>query len=143
MIKKRFLLFLLSILLILPLLTSATAAAEETSANQDFDVSIQYTYINLASTSLTISTSGTASVYGYVQKTPAGETIYLRSTLQRYSNGSWTNVKSWSKYSTSSSASILETYQVSNGTYRVETYYYVSGDGDSEYDTIYSKTVTY
>ncbi len=106
-------------------------------------MSIQYVYINQASTSLTISASGTAIIYGYVQKTPAGKSIYLTSTLQRYSNGSWTDLKSWSKSSTSSSASILETYQVSSGTYRVETYYYVSGDGGYESDTIYSKTVTY
>jgi hypothetical protein len=143
MIKKRFLSFALSILLILSVLTSTALAAEETSAKQDSEVSIQYVYINQASTSLTISASGTATVYGYVQKTPAGKNIYLTSTLQRYSNGSWTDVKSWSKSSTFSSASILETYQVSSGTYRVETYYYVSGDGGYESDTIYSKTVTY
>ncbi|WP_179122350.1 hypothetical protein, partial [Caloramator quimbayensis] len=97
MIKKRFLSFALSILLILSVLTSTALAAEETSAKQDSEVSIQYVYINQASTSLTISSSGTATVYGYVQKTPAGKNIYLTSTLQRYSNGSWSNVKSWSK----------------------------------------------
>ncbi|KXG77107.1 hypothetical protein [Thermotalea metallivorans] len=143
MSKKRFLSFALSILLILSVLTSTALATGETSATPESVVSIQYVYINQASTSLTISASGTATVYGYVQKTPAGKNIYLTSTLQRYSNGSWTDVKSWSKSSTSSSASILETYQVSSGTYRVETYYYVSGDGGYESDTIYSKTVTY
>lgn len=143
MIKKRFLSFALSILLILSVLTSTALAAGETSATPKSVVSIQYVYINQASTSLTISASGTATVYGYVQKTPAGKNIYLTSTLQRYSNGSWTDVKSWSKSSSSSSASILETYQVSSGTYRVETYYYVSGDGGYESDEIFSKTVTY
>ena len=53
------------------------------------------------------------------------------------------DVTSWSASSTSSSASILETYQVTSGTYRVETYYYVSGDGGYESGTVYSKTVTY
>jgi len=115
----------------------------ETSAALESEMSVRYTYINQASTTLSISASGTATIYGYVQKTPAGKNIYLTSTLQRYSNGSWTDVKSWSKSSTSSSASILETYQVSSGTYRVETYYYVSGDGAYESGTIYSKTVTY
>jgi hypothetical protein len=33
------------------------------------------------------------------------------STLQRFSNGSWSNVRSWSRSSTSSSATILETHQ--------------------------------
>ncbi|MEG6613025.1 hypothetical protein V6C42_09250 [Pseudoclostridium thermosuccinogenes] len=143
MFKKRFFAFSLCTLIILAVLATSAFAAEETSAKQDSGVSILYTYINQASTSLTISADGTATVYGYVQKTPAGKYIYLSCTLQRYSNGTWSNVKSWSKSSTSSSASIHESYQVSSGTYRVETYYYVSADSGYESDTIYSKTVTY
>ncbi|MGB9680545.1 MAG: hypothetical protein ACPLW7_02635 [Minisyncoccia bacterium] len=143
MSKKKFLSAALGMLLLLTVSAPTVLAAGEANAAPESIVSIQYVYINQASTSLTISSSGTANVYGYVQKTPAGKNIYLSSTLQRYSNGSWTDVKSWSKSSTSSSASILETYQVSSGTYRVETYYYVSGDGGYESGTIYSKTVTY
>jgi len=143
MLMRKLLTAALSVLLVTFALTPTALATEETSATPESDVSIQYVYINQASTSLTISASGTATVYGYVQKTPAGKNIYLTSTLQRYSNGSWTDVKSWSKSSSSSSASILETYQVSSGTYRVETYYYVSGDGGYKSDEIFSKTVTY
>lgn len=143
MSKKRFLSAALGVLLLLTVSTPGALAMGETSAAPESEMSVKYTYINQASTSLTISASGTATVYGYVQKTPAGKNIYLTSTLQRYSNGSWTDVKSWSKSSSSSSASILETYQVSSGTYRVETYYYVSGDGGYESDEIFSKTVTY
>lgn len=143
MSKKKFIFFALSILLVFSASMPAALAAEETSAKQESLVSIQYVYINQANTSLTISTSGTATVYGYVQRTPSGKSIQLTSTLQRYSNGSWSNVKSWSKSSTSSSATISETYPVTNGTYRVEIYYYVAGDGGYESGTIYSKTVTY
>lgn len=143
MLKKKLLSAALTALLVISALTPTVSAAGDTNAAPESVVSVQYVYINQASTSLTISSSGTATVYGYVQKTPAGKNIYLTSTLQRYSNGSWTDVKSWSKSSTSSSASILETYQVSSGTYRVETYYYVSGDGGYESDEIFSKTVTY
>lgn len=143
MLKKKLLSAALTALLVISALTPTVSAAGDTNAAPESVVSVQYVYINQASTSLTISASGTATVYGYVQKTPAGKNIYLTSTLQRYSNGSWTDVKSWSKSSSSSSASILETYQVSSGTYRVETYYYVSGDGGYESDEIFSKTVTY
>ena len=143
MSKKRFLSAALGMLLLLTVSAPTVLAAGEVNVAPESIVSIQYVYINQASTSLTISSSGTASVYGYVQKTPAGKNIYLSSTLQRNSNGTWSDVKSWSTSSTSSSASILETYQVSSGTYRVETYYYVSGDGGYESGTIYSKTVTY
>lgn len=143
MSKKRFLSAALGMLLLLTVSAPTVLAAGEANVAPESKVSIQYVYINQASTSLTISSSGTATVYGYVQKTPTGKNIYLTSALQRYSNGSWSNVKSWSKSSTSSSASILETYQVTSGTYRVETYYYVYGDGGYESGTIYSKTVTY
>ena len=143
MSKKRFLSAALGVLLLLTVSTPGALAMGETSAAPESVVSIQYVYINQASTSLSISAGGTATVYGFVQKTPAGKSIYLSSTLQRNSNGTWSNVKSWSASSTSSSASILETYQVSKGTYRVETYYYVSGDGGYESGTVYSKTVTY
>ena len=134
MSKKRFLSAALGVLL---LLTVSVPGAPES------EMSVKYTYINQASTSLSISAGGTATVYGFVQKTPAGKYIYLSSTLQRNSNGTWSDVTSWSASSTSSSASILETYQVTSGTYRVETYYYVSGDGGYESGTVYSKTVTY
>jgi len=143
MSMKRFLSVALSVLFLFTALTPAALAAGEVSATPEPMVSIQYVYINQASTSLTISASGTATVYGYVQRTPAGKNIFLTSTLQRFSNGSWSNVRSWSGSSTSSSATILETHQVTRGTYRVKTYYYVSGDGGHESGTIYSKTVIY
>ena len=143
MLKKSFLFAALSALFLFTALTPAALAVGEASATPESMVSIQYVYINQASTSLTISASGTATVYGYVQRTPAGKNIFLTSTLQRFSNGSWSNVRSWSRSSTSSSATILETHLVTRGTYRVETYYYVSGDGGHESGTIYSKTVIY
>jgi hypothetical protein len=143
MSKKRFLSAALGVLLLLTVSAPTALAMGETSAAPESEMSVKYTYINQASTSLSISARGTGTVYGFVQKTPAGKSIYLSSTLQRNSNGTWSNVKSWSASSTSSSASILETFQLSSGTYRVETYYYVSGDGGYESGTVYSKTVTY
>lgn len=143
---KKFLFFTLRILLIFCALLPVTAVATEGKTDvrqKDHVISIQYIYINQASTSLTISKSGMATVYGYVQKTPSGKSIKLTSTLQRYSNRSWLNVKSWSKSSTSLSASILETYKVSSGNYRVETYYYVAGKDGSDSGVVYSKMVTY
>ena len=105
--KKSFLSATLGALLLLTVPAPTVLAAGEANEAPESIVSIQYVYIIQASTSLTISSNGTATVYGYVQKTPAGKNIYLSSTLQRYSNGSWSNVKNWSKSSTSSSASIL------------------------------------
>jgi len=76
MSMKRFLSVALSVLFLFTALTPAALAAGEVSATPEPMVSIQYVYINQASTSLTISASGTATVYGYVQRTPAGKNIF-------------------------------------------------------------------
>ena len=76
MLKKRFISVALSALFLFIALTPAALAAREASATPESMVSIQYVYINQASTSLTISASGTATVYGYVQRTPAGKNIF-------------------------------------------------------------------
>ena len=111
--------------------------------NEMLIISPQYIYINSASSSLSIS-GGTATIKGNVQKTPTGKDINLTCTLQKKSNGSWSDVKSWSKStSTSPSVYISEKYTVSKGEYRVAAYYSVSGANGTESGTVYSKTVTY
>ena len=103
----------------------------------------QYTYINSASSLLTIS-DGTATIKGSVQKTPSGKNISLTCTLQKKSGSTWTNVKSWSDSSTTDpSVYISEKYTVSKGEYRVKTNYSVSGTNGTESGTVYSKTVEY
>ena len=106
-------------------------------------ISVQYVYINKASSSLNISDDGSAAIKGYVQRTKSGKSIELTVTLQCYSRGSWSDVESWSKSTTSSLAYISKTYEVDSGKYRVKTGYSVSGDDGTESGTVYSKTVTY
>ncbi|HHU72847.1 MAG TPA: hypothetical protein GXZ21_12575 [Clostridiales bacterium] len=101
-----------------------------------------YSNINDVYTSLTIN-DGIATIKGYVQRTSSGNSIYLSSTLQRYNNGLWIDVESWSKTTTSFSASISEKSEVGKGSYRVRTYYSVDGNGGTETGTIYSKEITY
>ena len=143
MSMKRLLSAVFGVLLLLTLSEPAVLAMEEPRTAPEPEISVMYTYVNQANTSLSISSSGTATIYGFVQRTPAGKYIYLSSTLQRKINEAWSGVTGWSESSTSSSTSILETYQVSSGTYRVKTYYYVSGDSGYESRTIYSKNLTY
>lgn len=78
MLMRKLLTAALSVLLVTFALTPTALATEETSATPESDVSIQYVYINQASTSLTISASGTATVYGYVQKHRPVKTFTLR-----------------------------------------------------------------
>ena len=140
MSTKKILSLGICVLLLFPFSLPALAA-DYTSVSAS-PAGVNYVYINEASSSLSIS-SGIATVKGYVQRTPLGTSIQLTSTLQRNSSGSWVAVKSWSKSSTSSSASISQTYSVSIGTYRVATFYSVSGSGGTESGTVYSTTVTY
>lgn len=101
-----------------------------------------YSNINDVYTSLTIN-DGIATIKGYLQRTYYGNSIYLSSTLQRYNNGLWIDVESWSKTTTSFSATISEKLDVVKGSYRVRTYYSVDGSGGTETGTIYSKEITY
>jgi hypothetical protein len=101
-----------------------------------------YVNINKASSSLSI-TGGKAKIRGVVQRTPSAKSIYLCCTLQKYSNGSWEDVETWTDSTTGSSILISESYSVNRGKYRVKAYYSVSGSNVTESDTIYSKIVTY
>ena len=103
----------------------------------------RYTYINSASSMLTIS-DGTATIKGSVQKTPSGENISLTCILQKKSGFTWKNIKSWSdSSSTDPSVYVSQKYTVSKGEYRVMTNYSVSGTNGTESGTAYSKTVEY
>ncbi len=122
---------------------SAPLLAANESPTLTSPIGVRYVYVNKASSTLSISSNGTASINGYVQKTPSGTSIQLTSTLQRYSSGSWATVASWSTTSASSSASISQIYTVYSGTYRVATSYSVSGPNGTESGTVYSTTETY
>ncbi|MCG1024936.1 hypothetical protein [Dehalobacter sp.] len=133
---------LLSLGICMLILFSFSTPLLAAEANTSSPLGVNYVYINKASSTLSIS-NGTASINGYVQKTPSGTSIQLTSTLQRYSSGSWATVASWSTTSASSSASISQIYTVYSGTYRVATSYSVSGPNGTESGTVYSTTETY
>lgn len=144
MSKKKVLSSVLVFLLLFSLLSPTAQADKVKIPEPEAPITIQYTYINLASTQLTISSDGMANVFGYVLRTTAGNYLFLTCTLQRLENGIWYDMSTWSTSSTDWSAMISEDYQiVLSGIYRVKTFYYGSGDGGSDSGTIYSKTVTY
>jgi hypothetical protein len=136
---------IISVALLVVLLFSVSAPATATVKQVEKPISVLYTYVNSASSTLDIYSGGSAEIFSFCQKTPAGKLIYLYAHLQKYDGGYWTTVKSWStSTSTSAIAIINETYQVSRGTYRVATNYTVYGhDGGSDTGTVYSTIVTY
>jgi hypothetical protein len=64
MSRKRFLSAALGVLLLLTMSVPGALAMGETNSATESEMSVKYTYINQASTSLSISASGTATVYG-------------------------------------------------------------------------------
>ena len=116
------------------------SATEDLIGKYNYSISPQYTYINNASSMLTISNE-MATIKGSVQKTPSGKKINITCTLQKKTGASWSNLKSWSNSSsTTPSVYISKKYSVSKGEYRVKANYSVSGKSGTESGVVYSKT---
>lgn len=141
---KKLLSFVLCSLLIISASVPVSAAVEYKEYQPRYIIITPY-YVNIdkATSTLSISSNGQATIKGIVEKTPSGSTIYVTATLQRANNNSWEDIKSWSTSSTSSAAWISEKHTVSKGKYRVATSFMVYGTGGAESGTVYSKTVTY
>ena len=88
-----------------------------------------YTYINSATNSMSIS-NDVASCSALLRATSQVNKVEIMANLQRYQNGSWTTIASFSKSSNSSIVSLSETHSVTAGySYRLVTTYnvYISG----------------
>lgn len=83
-------------------------------------VESRMTYIASYSTDLSISSTGVATITGRVRGKSTVTSSYVKCTLQMSVGGGWVDVKSWEDSSTSTGATVAETYQLSSrGTYRV------------------------
>ena len=97
-------------------------------ADAELDTSVdevivdEYSYTSTVSTTLTISNAGVAKPRAVITGIP-GTTTKLSATmnLQRYSNGSWQTIQSWSDSSTSNSLTISKSKTISRGKYRTHT----------------------
>lgn len=58
-----------------------------------------WTYINSISNGLSIDTSGRATMSSQIS-TYSGTSVGMYNYLQRYQNGAWSSIKSWSQSST-------------------------------------------
>lgn len=77
------------------------------------------TYIYSYSTELSISSDGVATVTGMIRGKSGVTSTYVEVTLQKSESGKWVDVESWEDSSSTRSVTVVETYQVSRGTYRV------------------------
>ena len=82
------------------------------------EIEPRMTSISAYSTELSISSTGVASISGFVRGKSGVTNTYVKVTLQKSVSGEWDDVKSWENSSSTRSTSVAETYQVSEGTYR-------------------------
>ena len=97
------------------------------------------TYILSYSADLYISDSGEANITGYARGKSDVTSTYVSATLQRKSGNDWIDVESWEDSSTERYLSVLETYSVSRGTYRLV----VTVTANTETKTVISNEKTY
>ena len=140
---KKFVLILATVTLFNTNVLAYNVSDIDTNINQYTEIlpkNIAIVYLNY---NLTIS-SGKAACYGYT-KTQSGYSAKVKVELQRKGT-TWTTIKSWEKTSTSSSATIDETYSVLKGySYRLKTTHYALNSSGSVVESTvkYSSTVRY
>ena len=105
---------LIAVLLLASMLFTLPAAAAD--APSESGISPCYESVGSIEATLSITSSGKASCYGYVKVIPSTNSFTLTMTLQRLTNGSWTYVTSWATSGTGS-ASLSKSYYVTNGYY--------------------------
>lgn len=102
-------------------------------------------YINDATVGLKITSGGeaqvTSSIVGYSSLV---DKVKIEATLQQYKNGSWTDLKTWTKFYSSYKGNLGETYQVSKGySYRVVTKFTAYSGSKSETQTVTGSETKY
>lgn len=140
--KERIICIAVSLLtLLVPCVAFADA---ELDTSVDEVIVDEYSYTSTVSTTLTISNAGVAKSRAVITGIP-GTTTKLSATmnLQRYSNGSWQTIQSWSDSSTSNSLTISKSKTISRGKYRTHTVFKAYRKSKSERIIKNSGAVTY
>lgn len=110
---------ILCILLVICLLTASSAAFAK----------VEWTRIDALGAGLTIGVLGYSTCSSYIELTNSTDTGTLYMNLQKYVNGYWTNVYTWSTSGTDN-FSLVQNYYVTSGYYyRVHVIAYVYSSG--------------
>ena len=115
---------ILTIILAITVLTSCSAntLALDESVNYDDEISLCYLYTNNISSSISISSKTATCKSTVVGQSGVTTKIIITQRLQKKVDGSWTNVQSWSKTYTQTSAVFTNTKaSLASGTYRTRT----------------------
>ena len=140
--KRRILSFISLVLLLSSILVvpAAAAASEETTSVSPRYVNIMDFYVSVG-----VNSSGKAACYSFVETANTSYTIYLNMGLQRYEDGYWTTVKSWSGSGTGEVTLDKSRYVTSGYYYRTgaTATVYTSSGSFVEAVTVYSQSYYY
>ncbi len=141
MCKNKIVIVVTTVFLLLFVQGSAFALSEE--APVDSSDLLNYQYVDRVTSSLSI-TKGTASVSVKVRDAD-GDTSKITCTLylQKYSGGSWNNIKHWSKNTDANQLTMSHTKAVNKGKYRTKAIVKAYKGNSHETITKYSKICSY
>lgn len=140
---KRNVLSLVALVLIFSCVLAIPASAADVPVEEATTVTPRFVNISLMSASIDVTSSGKALPYSYVKTANSTYTIYLNMSLQRYVNGGWSDVKSWSTSGTGD-VELDKSYYVTPGYYyRTATAATVYTSGGSYVETAYVYSQNY
>jgi len=145
MVKHKLSVLVLSVLTLFSLGTAVQAQENGKPVTATIVVTPYFQYINMVGASLTISSSGKAVPFGYVNYLGNYDST-IKIELQRQTGSGWTTVKSWSDDFTGAGTHGLEKeyYVASGNVYRVvATATIKNGSTVLETGTSTSSQVTY
>ncbi|OCN01401.1 hypothetical protein A7X67_02025 [Clostridium sp. W14A] len=143
---KKFISAIILALLVISQSLPAFAAEKTVSRDSTVPIHVNFVTIRLLQSGLTVDSSGKASCTGKATLYSSSDSAQLSVQLQKYSNGSWSTVKTWSKVVQGNTpTNIVNSYYVVNGTYRVSCTIKVYNASGAllETQTAYSSTKTY
>lgn len=122
---------------------STPSIAADVTTNDPIVVSPQMENINRSTADLFIDTAGNATIKSSVQGfSGITNRVKISAKLQKYVDGSWKTIETFTAENDSYSVSLKESYKVSKGyTYRVRSTVYAYSDSSSEIKTVTSSEV--
>lgn len=142
--RKKFSAIIIAAILIANLFVLPVAAETGILNGDEIIISPMYTYISTGKATLSINSSGKATVETDVTGNSSVTSIKATINLQQYKNGSWATIKTWNESSSSRILSFSNTYSVSSGyEYRVSSTVTAYSGQNSETVTYISATKSY
>ncbi len=140
--SKKILMFILIIVLLCSVSMTSYAADNEELAEKP-PVSLRFTYIMNAYTSLSITGGGLSTSLARMNAYPGVDSVRISMYLQRYNSG-WTTVKHWAQDFDGTTGTLSKNWYVTSGyEYRVLSYFYAYDGNNTESTSLIHDDVWY